>query len=220
MDAVTETPGRVDGRAAPFGGRGWTHFGWWLFVWNVATPIRLLGGMPLPGSMGRAIAQMTVDQTSWAIATYVMFRLALRARHAPLRQVLTVLGVVALPLLVLRYWVMGALLQAFGWPGRPVVRALLVNGPTFLFLLLAAAALGAVALSPRGYALLATLVTRPGAVITRSQLLREIWGYSSDVMSRTVDMHIMELRRKLEVDATNPRHFYTVRKAGYRFTLG
>lgn len=77
-----------------------------------------------------------------------------------------------------------------------------------------------VALSPRGYALLATLVTRPGEVITRSQLLREIWGYSSDVMSRTVDMHIMELRRKLEVDPANPRHFCTVRKTGYRFTRG
>ena len=79
---------------------------------------------------------------------------------------------------------------------------------------------GAIALSPRGYALLATLVTRPGEVITRSQLLREIWGYSSDVMSRTVDMHIMELRRKLEADAANPRHFHTVRKTGYRFTRG
>jgi DNA-binding response OmpR family regulator len=78
----------------------------------------------------------------------------------------------------------------------------------------------AIALSPRGYALLATLVTRPGEVITRSQLLREIWGYSSDVMSRTVDMHIMELRRKLEVDSANPHHFCTVRKSGYRFTQG
>jgi DNA-binding response OmpR family regulator len=76
----------------------------------------------------------------------------------------------------------------------------------------------AVALSPRGYALLATLVRRPGEVITRAQLLREVWGYSSDVMSRTVDMHIMELRRKLEADPANPRHFHTVRKSGYRFT--
>jgi DNA-binding response OmpR family regulator len=78
----------------------------------------------------------------------------------------------------------------------------------------------AIALSPRGYALLATLVTRPGEVFTRSRLLREIWGYSSDVMSRTVDMHIMELRRKLEADPAKPRHFHTVRKTGYRFTLG
>jgi DNA-binding response OmpR family regulator len=76
----------------------------------------------------------------------------------------------------------------------------------------------AITLTPRGYALLAALVTRPGEVITRAQLLREIWGYSSDVMSRTVDMHIMEIRRKLEVDPANPRHFQTVRKTGYRFT--
>ena len=78
----------------------------------------------------------------------------------------------------------------------------------------------AVALTPRGYALLATLVTRPGEVFTRAQLLREIWGYSSGVMSRTVDMHIMELRRELEVDSANPRHFLTVRKTGYRFERG
>ena len=78
----------------------------------------------------------------------------------------------------------------------------------------------AVALSPRGYTLLATLVAQPGQVITRAQLLRDIWGYSSDVMSRTVDMHVMELRRKLEVDPANPRHFLTVRKSGYRFERG
>ena len=76
----------------------------------------------------------------------------------------------------------------------------------------------AIPLSPRGYDLLVTLVTRPDQVISRAQLLREIWGYSSDVMSRTVDMHIMEIRRKLEVDPANPRHFQTVRKTGYRFT--
>lgn len=77
----------------------------------------------------------------------------------------------------------------------------------------------AVVLSPRGFALLATLVARPGEVVTRAQLLREVWGYSSDVMSRTVDMHMMELRRKLEADPASPRHFHTVRKTGYRFTL-
>ena len=76
----------------------------------------------------------------------------------------------------------------------------------------------AIALTPRGYELLVTLVTRPDEVISRGELLREIWGYSSDVMSRTVDMHIMEIRRKLEVDPANPRHFQTVRKSGYRFT--
>jgi DNA-binding response OmpR family regulator len=74
-----------------------------------------------------------------------------------------------------------------------------------------------VGLAPREYALLATLVARPGEVITRAQLLRDIWGYTSGVLSRTVDTHVMELRRKLEVDPANPRHFLTVRKSGYRF---
>ena len=64
-----------------------------------------------------------------------------------------------------------------------------------------------VSLSPRAWALLSKLVSRPDEVITRSQLLREVWGYSSDVMTRTVDSHIVELRRKLEVDPANPRHF-------------
>ena len=140
---MTETSGRLDSPATPFAGRAWVHFAWWLVVWNIATPIRILGGMPHPSGIGRAVAGLVLDQTSWAIATYVMFRLALRARHAPLRQVLMVLGAVALPLLVIRAWgvsVLGAAL--FDRPGRPVWRALLINGPTFLFLLLAAAALG------------------------------------------------------------------------------
>ena len=140
---MTETSRRLEGPASIFGGRWWTHLAWWLFMWNVATPIRILGGMPHPRGIGRAVAGLLLDQTTWALATYVMFHLALRARHAPLRQVLTILGVVAIPLLVLRFWGMSVLGAAlFGGPGRPVMRALLITGPTFLFLLLAAAALG------------------------------------------------------------------------------
>ena len=143
IEAVTESPERVDDPASPFAGRGWVLFAWWLFAWNVGTPIRLLGGMPHPSGIGRAVAGLLLDQTSWAIATYVMFCLALRARHAPLRQVLTVLGVAAVPLLVVRAWGVSALgAVLFDRPGRPVWRMLLINGPNFLFLLLAAAALG------------------------------------------------------------------------------
>jgi DNA-binding response OmpR family regulator len=54
-------------------------------------------------------------------------------------------------------------------------------------------------------------------VASRAELLSEVWGYSNDVSSRTVDTHIAELRRKLELDAAAPRHLLTVRKAGYRF---
>jgi len=43
-----------------------------------------------------------------------------------------------------------------------------------------------------------------------------VWGHSAVVVSRTVDTHIAELRRKLEQDPAEPRHILTVRKAGYR----
>ena len=48
------------------------------------------------------------------------------------------------------------------------------------------------------------------------ELLTEVWGYSAEVMSRTVDTHVAELRRKLEKDPANPAHIVTVRKTGYR----
>ena len=77
-----------------------------------------------------------------------------------------------------------------------------------------------VALRPKEYELLLALVRRGGRVATRAELLTEVWGYSDDVMSRTVDTHIAELRRKLETDATNPRFLLTVRKVGYRLGEG
>ena len=51
---------------------------------------------------------------------------------------------------------------------------------------------------------------------SRVDLLREVWGYHAEVMSRTVDMHVAELRRKLEPDPASPRHILTVWKVGYR----
>jgi len=73
-----------------------------------------------------------------------------------------------------------------------------------------------VALTPKEYDLLLALVRRDGACITRTELLTEVWGYSAEVMSRTVDTHVAELRRKLEHDPANPKHILTVRKTGYR----
>jgi len=73
-----------------------------------------------------------------------------------------------------------------------------------------------VALSPKEFDLLLTLVRRRGAVASRVELLREVWGHRVEVMTRTVDIHIAELRRKLEDDPSNPRHILTVWKAGYR----
>jgi two-component system KDP operon response regulator KdpE len=74
----------------------------------------------------------------------------------------------------------------------------------------------AVGLTPREFDLLLALLARRGAVGSRADLLREVWGYQAEVMSRTVDMHVAELRRKLEHDPATPRHILTVWKVGYR----
>lgn len=71
-------------------------------------------------------------------------------------------------------------------------------------------------LRPKEYALLVALLKRGGRVASRLELLREVWGYADDVMSRTVDTHIAMLRRKLESDPAHPRHIVTVRTFGYR----
>ena len=61
------------------------------------------------------------------------------------------------------------------------------------------------------------LVRRNGAVATRVDLLREVWSQEGDVLTRTVDSHMAEVRRKLESDPAEPQHFLTVWKVGYRF---
>jgi DNA-binding response OmpR family regulator len=76
---------------------------------------------------------------------------------------------------------------------------------------------GSVSLKPREYDLLMKFVTRPGVVFTRQKLLREVWEHQADVLTRTVDIHVGELRRKLEDDPAHPQHFITVWKTGYRF---
>jgi two-component system alkaline phosphatase synthesis response regulator PhoP len=73
-----------------------------------------------------------------------------------------------------------------------------------------------VSLAPLEYDLLLALYDRRGAVATRHELLREVWGHHAAVVSRTVDTHILELRKKLERDPARPRHILTVRKTGYR----
>jgi two-component system, OmpR family, alkaline phosphatase synthesis response regulator PhoP len=71
-------------------------------------------------------------------------------------------------------------------------------------------------LAPREFDLLMALLQRRGAVASRAELLREVWGYNAEVASRTVDIHVAELRRKLEPDDETPRHIITVWKVGYR----
>jgi two-component system alkaline phosphatase synthesis response regulator PhoP len=73
-----------------------------------------------------------------------------------------------------------------------------------------------VPLAPLEFDLLVALLRRDGAVVSRLDLLREVWGYRAAVVTRTVDTHIAELRRKLEENPGEPRHILTVRKTGYR----
>ncbi|HET7230903.1 MAG TPA: response regulator transcription factor [Longimicrobium sp.] len=76
-----------------------------------------------------------------------------------------------------------------------------------------------VQLTPKEFDLLMALVRRQGTVAGRLELLAEVWGHRAAVMTRTVDMHVAQLRRKLEDDPAAPRHIVTVWKAGYRIAL-
>lgn len=71
-------------------------------------------------------------------------------------------------------------------------------------------------LTPKAYELLLALLKREGAVAGRTELLKEVWGYGAFIMTRTVDTHIAELRRKLEANPAEPEHIVTVWKVGYR----
>jgi DNA-binding response OmpR family regulator len=74
-------------------------------------------------------------------------------------------------------------------------------------------------LSTHELALLAYLVPRSGQTISRDELLREVWGYSSRAQTRTVEMTVSRLRRKVEINATNPRFILTIHGDGYRLDL-
>ena len=72
-------------------------------------------------------------------------------------------------------------------------------------------------LTPREFKLLRYLVMNRGVVLTRERLLEVVWGYHFTPVTRTVDMHIAKLRRKLEDDPEAPAFIETVHGAGYRF---
>ncbi|MEQ1856791.1 MAG: response regulator transcription factor [Longimicrobiales bacterium] len=77
-----------------------------------------------------------------------------------------------------------------------------------------------VTLTPKEFDLLVALLRRRGAVASRAELLGEVWAYANtDIETRTVDVHVAELRRKLERDPANPQHIVTVRKKGYRLQM-
>ena len=74
-------------------------------------------------------------------------------------------------------------------------------------------------LSAREIALLEHLIVHRGEVVTREELLRGVWGYESLPLTRTVDMHVAKLRRKIEPNPMEPTFIVTVHGAGYRFTV-
>jgi DNA-binding response OmpR family regulator len=74
-----------------------------------------------------------------------------------------------------------------------------------------------VTLTSQEFKTLAYLIKNPRRVISREELLNEVWGYENYPCTRTVDNHILKLRKKLESDPAHPKHFNTVHCVGYRF---
>ena len=66
--------------------------------------------------------------------------------------------------------------------------------------------------------LLRYLIDHRGTVVSRNDLLQTVWDYQPGVSSRTIDVHVAWLRQKLEDHPQNPRHIYTIRGVGYRFS--
>jgi DNA-binding response OmpR family regulator len=74
-----------------------------------------------------------------------------------------------------------------------------------------------VEMTRKEFATLRLLAARSGEVVTRDELLNEVWGYEAFPVSRTVDNHIAALRAKLEADPSRPQHIRTVHGVGYKF---
>ena len=76
-----------------------------------------------------------------------------------------------------------------------------------------------VGLSPREAAILQLLIDAKGRAIPRDELLERVWGSSSYVTNRTIDTHVLHLRKKIEADPKQPQHLLTVHGIGYRLTI-
>lgn len=76
-----------------------------------------------------------------------------------------------------------------------------------------------VALTPVEFRLLEYLLERRGAVVSREELLESVWSHDGGMLSRTVDVHVACLRKKIESDPRYPRFLLTVRGQGYKLTV-
>ena len=74
----------------------------------------------------------------------------------------------------------------------------------------------AVALTAKEFAILELLTREPGRVFTRAQIIDRAFGFEQDISERTVDAHVVNLRRKIEQDPAEPRYVQTVYGRGYR----
>jgi two-component system alkaline phosphatase synthesis response regulator PhoP len=72
-------------------------------------------------------------------------------------------------------------------------------------------------LSAREFQLLRYFIEHRGATLSREELLKQVWGYSADMYTRTVDVHVASLRQKLEEDPKQPKFILTVQGLGYKF---
>jgi DNA-binding response OmpR family regulator len=77
-----------------------------------------------------------------------------------------------------------------------------------------------VTLTAQEFKLLKFFASSPGRVLSRDELLNEVWGYQNYPSTRTVDNHVLRLRQKLEPDSAHPRYFLTFHGAGYKFVPG
>ena len=71
--------------------------------------------------------------------------------------------------------------------------------------------------TPKELRLLYALMRREGRVVTRPELMEEVWGPDAAIGPRVIDTHIARLRRKLEAEPAQPRHILTALNLGYRF---
>ena len=73
-----------------------------------------------------------------------------------------------------------------------------------------------VTLSRAEFRLLRYLLEHRGAIVTRDELLRNVWGLNGDTMTRTVDVHVASLRKKFETDPSYPEYLITLKGFGYK----
>jgi DNA-binding response OmpR family regulator len=112
-----------------------------------------------------------------------------------------------------------ALLRRSRGPRTPEAPELILSGPLTVDLARREAAIDgeSLALKPKEFDLLVTLMRNRGQTLTRDQLLQRVWKYQGAGSSRTVDVHIGRLRQKIERLSDQPFRIITMRGFGYRF---